>query len=108
MFFGNENKEDEQYKKVIIEYDHKITCLYSLEIYDKHPLLHNYITKYKFNDIINKANIIICNAKLEKSKYDKEEINNLTYLFFSLALFSTLIFILHFYFIPRNENIKKS
>ena len=107
MFFPNENKDDEQYKKIIIQYDHKITCLYSLGLYNKHPFLNNYITKDKFNDIINKANIILCDAKLKKSKYDKVEINKITYLLFSLAFICTLIFILLFYFTPRNEKYQK-
>ena len=51
--------------------------------------------------------MIVKNQWKKCIKLKKVEINNITYLFFLLALFSTLAFILLFYFSPRNENHQK-
>ena len=61
------------------------------------------ITKEKFNKIIDKANIIISDAKLRKSKYDKLDINKYIYGLFLLTLIFTLIYIFLFYSSPRSE-----
>ena len=95
--------DEDQYKKVIIKYEEKITCLYSLRVYNKYPFLKYIISKEKFNRIIDKANIIISDAKIKKSKYDKVEINKYTYGLFLLTLIFTIIYIFLFYYSPRVE-----
>ena len=88
---------------MIIIYDEKITCYFSLAVYNKYPFLKYIITKEKFNKIIDKANIIISDAKLRKSKYDKMEINKYMYGLFLLTLIFTIIYIFLFYYSPTSE-----
>lgn len=97
------NKEDERYKKIIIKYNEKIPLGYTFRTYNKYPFLKRYITKEEFNDIVDKANIIIHDAKIEKAKFDNIEINYLTYLLFLLALIFIIIFIFLFYYSPRTK-----
>ena len=97
------NKEDERYKKIIIKYNEKIPLGYTFRTYNKYPFLKRYITKEEFNDIVDKANIIIHDAKIEKAKFDNIEINYLTYLLFLLALIFIINFIFLFYYSPRTK-----
>lgn len=100
---SSQTQDEEIYKKVIIKYDEKITCRYSLKGYNKYPFLKYIITKEKFNKIIDKANIIISDSKIKKSKYDKVEINKYIYLLFILTLIFIIIYIFLFYYSPRSE-----
>ena len=100
---SNQTQDEDLFKKVIIKYDEKITCRYSLKVYNKYPFLKYIITKEKFNKIIDKANIIISDARIKKSIYDKVEINKSTYLLFLLALIFTIIYLFLFYYSPRTE-----
>ena len=100
---SNQTIDEDLYKKVIIKYEEKIACLYSFQIYNKYPFLKYVITKEKFNRIIDKANIIIYDAKIRKSKYDKVEINKYTYGLFLLTLIFTIIYIFLLYYSPRVE-----
>ena len=100
---SNQTLDEDLFRKVIIKYDEKITCRYSLKVYSKYPFLKYIITKEKFNKIIDKANIIISDAKIRKSKYDKVEINKYTYALILLTLIFTIIYIFLFYYSPRIE-----
>lgn len=95
--------DEDLYKKVIIKYDEKLTCRYSLKGYNKYPFLKYIITKEKFIKIIDKANIIISDAKMRKSKYDKVEISKAIYGLFLLTFIFTIIYIFLFYYSPRAE-----
>ena len=57
------------YKKIIIKYDDKITSTYSLNTYNEYPFLQEYISKQNFIEILDKANIIIYSAKMKKAKF---------------------------------------
>ena len=100
-------KVSNHYKKVIIKYDDKITSTYSLNTYNEYPFLQNFISKKQFYDILDKANIIIYNAKLKKGKYDKVGVNKITYILIFMSFVFTLIYILLFYFAPRVETNQK-
>ena len=106
MFFSKKKTEEENYKKIVIKYDEKTTSRYSIKTYNKYPFLANYIKKNEFNNILDKANIIIYDAKMKKAKFDKVIISNLTYLLIIVALLFTLIFTLLFYYAPRTEENK--
>lgn len=106
MFFSKKKTEEENYKKIVIKYDEKTTSRYSIKTYNKYPFLANYIKKNEFNNILDKANIIIYDAKMKKAKFDKVIISNLTYLLIIIALLFTLIFTLLFYYAPRTEENK--
>jgi hypothetical protein len=106
MFFSKKKTEEENYKKIVIKYDEKTTSRYSIKTYNKCPFLANYIKKNEFNNILDKANIIIYDAKMKKAKFDKVIISNLTYLLIIVALLFTLIFTLLFYYAPRTEENK--
>jgi hypothetical protein len=103
MFFSKKKTEEENYKKIVIKYDEKTTSRYSIKTYNKYPFLANYIKKNEFNNILDKANIIIYDAKMKKAKFDKVIISNLTYLLIIVALLFTLIFTLLFYYAPRTK-----
>ena len=103
MFFSKKKTEEENYKKIVIKYDEKTTSRYSIKTYNKYPFLANYIKKNEFNNVLDKANILIYDAKMKKAKFDKVIINNLTYLLIIVALLFTLIFTLLFYYAPRTE-----
>ena len=106
MFFPKKKTEEENYKKIVIKYDEKTTARYSIKTYNKYPFLANYIKKNEFNNILDKANIIIYDAKMKKAKFDKVKISTLTYLLIIAALLFTLIFTLLFYYTPRTEKNK--
>jgi hypothetical protein len=95
--------EYKHYKKIIIKYDDKITFTYSLNTYNEHNFLKNFISKNKFTDILDKANIIIFSAKMKKAKFDKVEINKITYVLIFISFIFTIIFIFLFYYAPRNK-----
>ena len=106
----NKKIKEEEYRKIIIKYNDKSTLGYTFRTYNQFPYLKKYITKEEFNDIINKANIIIYDAKIEKSKFDKVGINKMTYLIFLLVLVFLLIYNFLFYYSPRTKkghNAKK-
>lgn len=104
MFLAKKIKDDDRYKKIIIKYNDKINSGYSLTEYNKFPFLRSYISKEEFNNILDKANIIIYDSKIKKDKFDKVEINIWTYILIILSLVFTLIYIFLFYYIPRTEN----
>ena len=106
MIFSDLNNKNIQYKKIIIEYDNKITLRYPFKVYKKNPILKNVISKENFFDIIDKANIILCDAKMKKAKFDKVEINIFTYLIFLLSFIFTIIYIITFYYSPRAKDIQ--
>jgi len=103
MFFPKKLKEDERYKKIIIKYDDKTSIPYSLKTYNKYPFLRNYISKEKFNEILDKANIIIYDAKIKKAQFDKVEISNWVYLFYIISFILITCFIFLFFHCPRTE-----
>ena len=103
--FSTTNKWINQ--KIVIKYDDKDYQRYSLKTYFKYPFLKAYISKEKFTDILDKANIIINDSKLKKTKFDKIEINNWIYVLIALALISIVIYICLFYYIPRTEKNHK-
>jgi hypothetical protein len=110
MFFPKELKEDEHYKKIIIKYNDKAQIGYSLKAYNKYPFLRNYISKEKFNEILDKLNIIIYDAKIKKAKFDKVEINSWVYILIIISFILMMCFIFLFFFSPRvqtNQNIMK-
>ena len=97
-----------RYKKIIIKYDDKITFTYSLNTYNEHPFLKNFVSKKNFTDILDKANIIIYSAKMKKAKFDKVEINKITYILIFISVIFTIIYIFLFYYAPRvNSNKTK-
>jgi hypothetical protein len=104
MFFPKELKEDEHYKKIIIKYNDKISIPYSLKTYNKYPFLRNYISKEKFNEILDKANIIIYDAKIKKAQFDKVEISNWVYMLISISFIFIICYIILFFYSPRVEN----
>ena len=106
MIFSDLNNKNIQYKKIIIEYDNKITLRYPFKVYKKNPILKNVISKENFFDIIDKANIILCDAKMKKAKFDKVEINIFTYLIFLMSFIFTIIYIITFYYSPRAKDIQ--
>ena len=101
MSFEIKKEEQNRYKKIIIKYDDKITFTYSLNTYNEHPFLENFISKKNFTEILDKANIIIYSAKMKKSKFDKIEVNTVTYSLIFLSLIFTIIYIFLFYYTPR-------
>jgi hypothetical protein len=101
MLLEKNSKESNEYQKVIIQYDHKLSFIYPLKTYNKNPLLKKYISKEKFIKILDNANIIIYDAKIRKDKFDTVEINKITYGIFIFVVFLTLLSIIFFYFIPR-------
>jgi hypothetical protein len=110
MFFPKELKEDEHYKKIIIKYNDKLSIPYSLKTYNKYPFLRNYISKEKFNDILDKANIIIYDAKIKKAKFDKVEIGSWVYFLILISFIFIILYIFLFFYSPRvekNQNIMK-
>ena len=107
MYFTKINKENDKYKKVVIQYNHKVSSRYSFKTYNKYPFLKNYITKEKFNNIIDKANIIIYDAKIKKEEYYQVKINNFTYILFLISLIFALAYILLIYYAPRTEHNRK-
>lgn len=109
MLVQKESKKEVQYKKIIIDYDEKVTMSYSFKTYNKYySFLINIITKEEFNKIIDELNIIICDAKLKKSKFDKVEKNMFIYtVFILLSFIFVLAYIFLFYFTPRNEKSHK-
>ena len=104
MFFPKKLKEDDRYKKIIIKYSDKTSSRYSLKTYNKYPFLRNYISKEKFNEILDKANIIIYDAKIKKAKFDKVEINNWVYFLILISFIFIVLYIFLFYYSPRVEN----
>jgi hypothetical protein len=94
-------------QKIVIQYNDKDCQRYSLKIYFKYPFLKAYISKEKFADILDKANIIINDSKLKKAKFDKIEINNWIYILIALVLIFIVIYICLFYYIPRTEKHHK-
>lgn len=96
-----------RYKKLIIKYDDKITSTYSLNTYNEYPFLKNIVSKNKFTEILDKANILIYSAKMKKAKFDKVEINKTTYVLIFISFVFTIIYIFLFYYIPRvNKDTK--
>ena len=92
-----------QYKKIIIKYNDKEKTRYSFKTYNKYPFLKAYLSKEKFREILDQANIIIYDSKIKKAKFDKMSINKSTNILFIIAiLFLGLYFIL-FYFKPGVE-----
>ena len=104
MFFPKKLKEDDRYKKIIIKYNDKESTRYSLKTYNKYPFLRNYISKEKFNEILDKANIIIYDAKIKKAKFDKVEISNWVYMLISISFIFIICYIILFFYSPRVEN----
>ena len=96
-----------RYKKIIIKYDDKITSTYSLNTFNENLFLNNFISKKNFTDILDKANIIIYSAKMKKAKFDKVEINKITYVLIFISLILTIIFIFLFYYAPRSKTNKE-
>ena len=90
-------------QKIVIQYNDRDYERYSLKTYFKYPFLKAYISEEKFTDILDKANIIINDSKLKKTKFDKIEINNWIYVLIALALIFLVIYICLFYYIPRTE-----
>ena len=105
MLLPKGNREEEKYKKIIIEYDDKINLYYSFKTYNQYyPFLVNNISREQFNQIIDDMNIIICNGKMKKAKFDKIDKNIFIYaIFFIFAFIFILIYILLFYFAPRKD-----
>ena len=101
MSFEIKKEEKNRYKKIIIKYDDKITFTYSLNTYNEHPFLEEYISKEKFVEILDKANIIIYSAKMKKAKYDKVDVSQITYFLIFISLLFTVIYIFLFYYSPR-------
>ena len=73
MFLPKKNIEEADYRRIIIRYDEKITLFYSFKTYNKYPFLQNYIKKKDFNNILDKANIIIYDAKIKKKNLIKSK-----------------------------------
>ena len=100
------------YKKIIIKYDDKITSTYSLNTYNEYPFLQEYISKQNFIEILDKANIIIYSAKMKKAKFDKVEVNKITYILVFISVIFIIIYIFLFYYAPRvsinNSKLKVS
>ena len=94
-------------QKIVIQYNDKDCQRHSLKFYFKYPFLKAYISKEKFADILDKANIIINDSKLKKAKFDKIEINNWIYILIALVLIFIVIYICLFYYIPRTEKHHK-
>ena len=104
MNFGMKKDLSNCYKKVVIKYDDKTSSTYSLNTYNEHPFLKNFIPKNQFNEILDKANIIIYDGKLKKAKFDKVEINTIAYILIFISFIFTLIYILLMYYAPRKES----
>ena len=107
MYFRKINKENDKYKKIVIQYNGRISSRYSLKTYNRYPILKNLIIKEKFNNIIDEMNIIIYDAKIKKEKYNKVKINHFTYILFLVSIISTLIYFILFYYAPRIEYNQK-
>ena len=101
MSFEIKKGSTNRYKKIIIKYDDKISFTYSLNTYNEYPFLQNFVSKENFTEILDKANIIIYSAKMKKAKFDKVEVNNITYILIIISCIFTIIFIFLFYFTPR-------
>ena len=93
-----------RYKKIVIKYDDKITSTYSLNTYNEHPFLKEYIEKNVFTDILDKANILIYSAKMKKAKFDKVEVSTITYILIFISFILTILYVFLFYYTPRAEN----
>ena len=104
MSFEIKKEEQNRYKKIVINYDDKITFTYSLNTYNEHPFLENFISKKNFTEILDKANIIIYSAKMKKLKFDKVEVNIVTYSLIFLSLIFMIIYIFLFYYTPRSNS----
>ena len=61
-------------KKIIIKYSDKTSSRFSIKTYNKYPFLRNYISKEKFNEILDKANIIFMILKLKKQNLIKQKL----------------------------------
>ena len=107
MSFEIKKGVNNRYKKIIIKYDDKITFTYSLNTYNEYPFLQNFVTKKEFTEILDNANIIIYSARMKKAKFDKVEVNNITYILIIISSIFTIIFIFLFYYAPRT-NLKKT
>ena len=107
MSFEIKKGVNNHYKKIIIKYDDKITFTYSLNTYNEYPFLQNFVTKKEFTEILDNANIIIYSARMKKAKFDKVEVNNITYILIIISSIFTIIFIFLFYYAPRT-NLKKA
>lgn len=101
--FSTTNQKNCINHKIVIEYNDKDFQRYSLKTYYKYPFIKEYISKEKFTNILDKANIIIADSKLKKTKFDKIEINNWIYLLIAIVLIFIIIYTCLFYFIPRTE-----
>ena len=107
MKFEIKKDDTNSYKKLIIKYDDKITSTYSLNTYNEYPFLKNIVSKNKFTEILDKANILIYSAKMKKAKFDKVEISKITYVLIFISFVFTIIYIFLFYYIPRvNKDTK--
>lgn len=104
MSFEIKKEEQNRYKKIVINYDDKITFTYSFNTYNEHPFLENFISKKNFTEILDKANIIIYSAKMKKLKFDKVEVNIVTYSLIFLSLIFMIIYIFLFYYSPRSNS----
>ena len=97
-------------KKIIIKYSDKTSSRFSIKTYNKYPFLRNYISKEKFNEILDKANIIIYDAKIKKAKFDKVEIGSWVYFLILISFIFIILYIFLFFYSPRvekNQNIMK-
>jgi hypothetical protein len=107
MKFEIKKDDTNSYKKLIIKYDDKITSTYSLNTYNEYPFLKNIVSKNKFTEILDKANILIYSAKMKKAKFDKVEISKITYVLIFISFVFTIIYIFLFYYILRvNKDTK--
>ena len=103
---STKKNKDIQYKKIIIEYNEKENARYSFKAYYKYPFLKSYISKAKFRDILDHANIIIYDSKMKKAKYDKLEINKCINILFIIAIFFIFIYTNLLYFMLAEEKIQ--
>ena len=97
--------KDTQYKKIIIKYNEKENSRYSFKIYNKNPFLKSYITKEKFRDILDQANIIVYDSKIKKAKFDKIHINKYINILFVLAIFLILTYTFLLFFMPGDGSL---
>ena len=95
--------KDIQYKKIIIKYNEKDNSCYSFKTYNKYPFLKTYLSKEKFRDILDQANIIIYDSKIKKAKFDKISINICTNILFVIVILFIGIYVSFFYFMPGDE-----
>ena len=98
--------KDIQYKKIIIKYNEKNNTRYSFKIYNKYPFLKSYLSKEKFRDILDKANIIIYDSKIKKAKFDKISLNIGINILFVIAILFIGIYVALYYFMPGDEEMQ--